>query len=73
MTTEKSLTENDIRPGAECPACGENIVTYFTTMDTDGMHPSNCAIDADKVKPTGPMGEWSGDTIVIDHVGPKME
>lgn len=67
-----SLTEDDIAPGSDCPECDEKIITWFVTRD-DKMADYQCAIDASRVEPMGPMSEFSGDTIIVDHRGPSME
>lgn len=73
--TTQTFEEGDFSPGTDCPICGEQIVTYFTTkvQSEEVTAESQCTLPAEDVEPGGIMSEWTGNTFVVDHRGPAME
>lgn len=74
--TNYKYSEQDLNPGHECPVCGEQIVTWWDDKlrsPEDSVKDANCWVDAELVEPAGLTTSFSGNVIVIDHVGPQME
>lgn len=63
------LTDKDLSPGADCPVCGEQIVTWY------GIQKENedaCTLPAEGVEMQGPGHGIDADYIEIDHEGPSL-
>lgn len=69
-----TVSEDELHPGAPCPVCGDNMVTWFAEQvsNVNNVERDGCWLDVDDVESTSP-GSFPGNILVIDHDGPTME
>lgn len=73
------FTEDDFKPGKKCPFCDEQIVTYFSEQVrdkdelNDDLEDEFCWVSTDEVTHEGLGSGFSGNVIIIDHLGPSMD
>lgn len=78
MRLDKSITDERLKPGHDCPLCGERIVTWIADQIADPEEHTQelnedgfCWVWAENVESTGISSGHAGNVILIDHVEPQ--
>jgi len=79
MKLDEPIEDTRLKPGHQCPICGDRIVTWIADQvaspeeNTDELNEDGfCWVWAENVEPTGLSTGHAGNVILIDHVGPDM-